>query len=96
MEKGAEEEGIPKVTAYEEVRSEEREETVTLGDGGQQEWRGRNERGEGQDGSLSGHVCGEGGVCVGSGTGASGLGAGRGSVFHLDDNYTGVSSIFCW
>ena len=36
------------------------------------------------------------GACVGRGTGASDLGAGRGSVFHPDDKHTGVSSIFCW
>ena len=43
---------------------------MTLRDGGQQEWRGRNNRGEGQSGSLSGYVCREGGVSVGRGTGA--------------------------
>ena len=33
---------------------------------------------------------------MGRGTGASGLGAGRGSVFHPDDKQTGVSSVIWW
>lgn len=52
-----------------------------------------NEPEKGRGGSLSRLVCKEGGVCVGRGTGASGLGAGEGSIFHQGDNYTGVSSI---
>ena len=34
-----------------------------------------------------------GGVCAGRDTGASGLGAGKGSIFHQDDNYTDVRLI---
>ena len=64
----------------------EKGETVTLWDGGHRSGEGgaREERSWG--GSLV-DTCAGRWVCVGRDTGASGLGAGKGSIFHLDDNH---------
>ena len=71
----------------------EKGETVTLWDGGHTSGGEEPERRGVREGPSWTRVQG-GGVCVGRDTGAFGLGAGRGSIFHMDDNHTVSASYF--